>query len=179
MALGALVMPFLISGLGLRWGLAVLAVAVTVAVVPSFIRLRRLDESLRPPAGLELLEKIPLFAPLDRPTLEGLARRLTSITVSAGAVIIAEGDVGDNFYVIDSGTVRITQQGRELRTQTTGEFFGEIALIRNVPRTATVTATEETVLWVLGQEDFLAALNGSNEARSSAEEIVSRRLPTA
>jgi MFS family permease len=178
MALGALIMPLLISTIGLRWGLAVLAVGITLIVVPGFSRLRRLDESLRPPAGLELLEKIALFAPLDRPTLEGLARRLTSVTVPAGAVVIAEGDVGDNFYVIESGAVRVTQQGRELRTETAGEFFGEIALIRNVLRTATVTATEATVLWALGRDDFLAALNGSNEARSSAEEIVSRRLPT-
>ncbi len=178
MALGALVMPLLISTVGLRWGLAGLAVGVTVLVLPGFPALRRLDASLRPPDGLELLQQIPLFAPLDQPTLEGLARRLSLVAVPAGEIVMTEGEIGDRFYVIEAGTVSVTMRGQEVRTETAGDFFGEIALIQNVPRTATVTATEDTMLRALDREDFLNALNGSGEAQSAADEIVARRLPT-
>ena len=178
MALGALIMPLLIRVVGLRWGLAVLGIAVALVVVPGLPRLRRLDASLTPPAGLELLEKASIFAPLDRPTLENLARRLVEISVASGRVIIAEGEVGDRFYLIESGAVVVTQDGRELRREQAGDFFGEIALLRDVPRTATVTTTEDSVFRVLEREDFLSALDGSSEVRTRAEDIVSLRLPT-
>lgn len=178
MALGALIMPLLIRVVGLRWGLAVLGIAVALVVVPGLPRLRRLDASLTPPAGLELLEQASIFAPLDRPTLENLARRLVELPVASGRVVIAEGEVGDRFYLVESGAVVVTQQGRELRRELAGDFFGEIALLRDVPRTATVTATEDSVFRVLEREDFLSALDGSSEVRTRAEDIVSLRLPT-
>ena len=93
-------------------------------------------------------------------------------------VVVAEGGVGDRFYVIESGEVAVTKDGHELRREGAGNFFGEIALIRDVPRTATVTAVTDTVLRALDRADFLAALDGSAAMASAAEDIVSRRLPT-
>ncbi len=178
MALGALIMPLLIATVGLRWGLAILVAAICALALPGFGHLRRLDTALRPAAGLDLLRGISLFAPLDGPTLESLARRSFLVAVGAGDVVVAEGAVGDRFYVIESGEVIVTHDGQELRREGAGEFFGEIALIRDVPRTATVTAIGATVLRALDRADFLAALDGSAAMASAAEEIVSRRLPT-
>lgn len=179
MALGALLMPLLISTVGLRWGLAVLVVGILALVLPGFAHLRRLDTSLRPAEGLELLRGLSLFAPLDPPTLESLARRSLLLAVDAGTVVVAEGGIGDRFYVIESGEVAVTKDGLELRRQGPGTFFGEIALIRDVPRTATVTALSGTVLRALDRADFLAALEGNIDVRSAAEQVASDRLPTA
>jgi MFS family permease len=177
MALGALLMPLLISTVGLRWGLAVLAVAMAVVVLPAMRRLRRLDQVLTPPAGLALLEQVAIFAPLDAATREALARRLEPLRVPAGRAIVVQGEVGDRFYLIESGTVAVTQNGEELRREGPGEVFGEIALLRGVPRTATVTAVEDCVLQVMAREDFLGALDGSGEVRNRAEDVAARRLP--
>jgi MFS family permease len=177
MALGALIMPLLIALMGLRWALAVLGLGIAVLVVPAMAALRRMDGELAPPAGLELLAACSIFAPLERPVLEQLAGRLVRLAVPAGQVVIAEGTAGDRFYLIETGAVAVTAQGRELRQEVAGDFFGEIALLRDVPRTATVAATEDTVLQVLEREDFLAALDGSSEVRTRAEDVVSRRLP--
>src|SRR5947209_14703672 len=111
MALGALLMPLLISTVGLRTGLAILVVAICLLVLPGFGHLRRLDTSLRPADGLELLRGVTLFAPLDAPTLEALARRTVLLTVDAGTVVVAEGGAGDLFYVIESGEVAVTRNG--------------------------------------------------------------------
>ncbi len=178
MALGALLMPLLISWVGLRWGLVILAGLIVVLVVPGFARLRKLDSSLRPADGLDLLRGVALFAPLDGPLLENLARRTVLVNFIAGDVIMREGDRGDRFYVIDTGEVSVTHEGRELRRETKGEFFGEIALVRDVPRTATVTAVTDVTLRALERDDFLAALDGNSEVRSATDDIVSRRLPT-
>ena len=85
--------------------------------------------------------------------------------------------MGDRFYLIETGTVAVSRGGRQVREEGPGDFFGEIALLRDVPRTATVTAAEDCVLQVLGREDFLAALDGSSEVRTRAEDVVALRLP--
>lgn len=177
MALGALIMPVLIHLWGLQWGLAVLGVLVALSVVPALPRLRRLDLSLTPPAGLALLQQLDLFAPLEPQVLEDLAGNLVEVRAVAGEVVLNEGEAGALFYVIESGAVRVTADGRELRTQRAGEFFGEIALLRDVPRTASVTATEDCVFQTLSREHFLAAMEGDSEVRTRVEDVVNLRLP--
>ncbi len=78
--------------------------------------------------------------------------------------------------MIASGTVEVSQDDRLLRTESAGDFFGEIGLLRDVPRTATVTAVTDTELFALERHDFLTAVTGVGEARQAAEEVVSRRL---
>jgi hypothetical protein len=176
MALGSLVMPLLISWIGLRWGLVALSVPIAVIALVSMPRLRRLDASIREPEGVALLYGVPLFQPLRRPMVEQLAAKLEQRRVVAGDVVVREGDVGDLFYVIESGALDATHDGRLLSHMETGDHFGEIALLRDVPRTATVVATEDSVLQTIQREDFLAALTGDEELRGRTESVAARRL---
>jgi MFS family permease len=176
MALGALVMPFLIDWLELRWALLAIAVPVGLTALLGLPEMRRLDTRLVSPAKLPLLRGIDIFAPLAPGALESLARGLTEIRFSAGDVLLREGEESDLFYVVESGVVEVTQAGRVLRREGPGEYFGEIGLLRDVPRTATITAVEDTVVQTMSRDDFLRAVSGQREARLAAENIVSRRL---
>jgi CRP-like cAMP-binding protein len=93
-----------------------------------------------------------------------------------GAVVVAEGEVSDRFYVIESGEVRVSRAGAVLRTEAAGDFFGEIGLLRDVSRTATVTAIAPTRLYALDRADFLDAVTGQDDSLAATEEVVSRRL---
>jgi hypothetical protein len=176
MALGSAVTPFLLDELGLRGLLALLAVVVGVPAAACIPRARRLDATLRPPPGTDLLTSIPMFASMPPASVEFLARRLEAASVPAGTVIIRQGDVSDRFLVLVSGTVEVTQDGRHLRTEGPGEFFGEIGLLRNVPRTATVTALEPVEVVSLTREDFLGAVLGTDASTAAAYDVVTSRL---
>jgi MFS family permease len=176
MALGAAVMPFLVHWLGLRTALAAVGLGVAALAMIGLPRMRSLDLRLRRPAGLGLLESIPMFAPLTPAVVESLARSLVRVPVTAGEVVLREGEASDRFYIIESGLVEVTQHGAVLRREGPGDFFGEIGLLRDVPRTATITAIEDTELVALARDDFLSAVTGEREARSAADDIVTRRL---
>jgi len=176
MALGSVLMPFLIEWLGLRTSLAALGILVTVVALLGLPRMRGLDRRLRVPTGLPLLQAVPMFSPLAPSVVETLANRLVAVQVPAGAVVLREGEESDRFYVIETGLVEVTQAGAVLRREGPGDFFGEIGLLRDVPRTATITAVEDTTLQALERDDFLAAVTGQREARRVADEVVSRRL---
>ena len=176
MALGALIMPFLIEVLGLERALALLGVLVTLSVVPWIRRILRLDHGLAVPPGVILLREISIFRPLTPATIESLAHRLVPLEVPAGTVIVREGEHSDRFYVIESGEVSVSRGAQLIRHEYAGDFFGEIGLLRDVPRTATVVADVDTVLQVLERDDFLAAVTGQSDARVAADAIVSRRI---
>ena len=178
MALGSLVMPLLIAGPGLRWAFVILSVPIVVIALLGMPRLRTLDRTVSEPEGVSLLAGVPLFAPLARPLLEGLAGKLIRIEVPAGTDVVRVGETGDRFYVIESGRLEATYDSRELSTMGPGECFGEIALLRDVPRTATVTALENSVLQALDREDFLAAMSGDTELLGRTESMAARRTPT-
>jgi MFS family permease len=178
MALGSLVMPYIISAVGLRWSLVVLAGLMLLVVVPTWPRVRRIDTTLREPEGLALVEQSALFAPLERKSLELIAGQLQRVEVPAGEVLIAEGEPGDRFYLVESGQLRVTFAGRELGVAQRGEPIGEIALLRDVPRTATVTAVEPSVVLALDRADFLNAVTGNSEVNNRADDLISRRIPT-
>ena len=176
MALGSLAMPLLVSWIGLRWGLVALSVPIALIALTSMPRLRRLDADIREPEGVALLYGVPLFQPLRRPLVEQLAAKLEQRRVAAGDVVVREGDVGDLFYVIESGSLDAQHDGRLLSHMEAGDHFGEIALLRDVPRTATVVATEDSVLQTIQREDFLAAMTGDEELRGRTESVAARRL---
>jgi MFS family permease len=176
MALGSFLMPVFLNVWSLRTALAVVGLGVAALALPFLPRMRRLDARLTAPFGLALLQGVPMFTPLTLATVEALARKLVRAAVSAGDVVLLEGEESDRFFVIESGLVEVTQGGAVLRREGPGEFFGEIGLLRDVPRTATVTAVEDTVLRTLGRDEFLAAVNGQREAFLAADDIVSRRL---
>jgi hypothetical protein len=176
MALGAAVAPLMVHWIGFRESMAGLGVAVTLYALTTLRRMRRLDARLTDPVHLPLLRSIAVFAPLSPPTLETLARKLERVSIPAGQAIVREGEVSDRFYVIESGSVEVTQDGTVLRVEEAGDFFGEIGLLRDVPRTATVTALTDVEVLGLERQDFLGAVTGVTEARAAAEEVVSRRL---
>jgi CRP-like cAMP-binding protein len=136
--------------------------------------MKLLDDRLVPPAGLPLLRGVPWFSVLSPVVLESLARGLREVNVPAGTVVIAEGVAGDAFYMIEAGSVTVTQQGRHLRDEGPGEYFGEIALLHDIPRTATVTATTDLVLRALDRGVFLRALSG--EGLQMAGDVAATRL---
>jgi MFS family permease len=176
MAIGALLMPALISSIGLRWGLAVIGASVSVLVVIGLPGLHKIDLVIEPPSSLGLLRGVPLLALLPEPTLEALARSAVRIEAAPGEAVIREGDPGDLFYIVESGEVEVTKEGRHVATLGPGDYFGEIALLRDVPRTATVTATSETVLQALDRATFVPAVTGQGDFLEAAETAMTTRL---
>ena len=176
MAIGALLMPALIATIGLRWGLAVIGIGVTAIVLVGTRGLQRIDLTSLAPAGLELLRGVSLLALLPEPTLERLARSLVRVEAAPGDVVIREGDSGDRFYVIETGMVEVTKNGRHIAQLGPGDYVGEIALLRDVPRTASVTATAATVFQTLDRAHFIPAVTGVGEFREAAETAMAGRL---
>ena len=113
------------------------------------------------------------FRPLPFAIVEHLASELQPAADEPGDVIIGEGEPGERFYINAEGRARATKDGKQLRGMGPGESFGEIALLRRIPRTATVTATSRVEARILAREEFLAAVTGSPESVGGAEKVVS------
>jgi len=129
-----------------------------------------------PRDALDLLRGLPLFRPLPGPILEELASKLLVVSSSPGEQVIREGDAGDRFYVIGSGEVDVSAEGRPMATLGPGDYFGEIALLRDLPRTATVRAKSEARLYALERDEFLSAVTGHPESAEAADAVVASRL---
>jgi CRP-like cAMP-binding protein len=128
-----------------------------------------------PVVEISLLRSLPLFAPLGAPELEGLAHGLQESTVPAGTAVVREGEPGDRFYVVAEGELDVACEGRELGQLHRGDGFGEIALLRDVPRTATVTARTDVRLYALGKARFLASVGSHPRATREADRLVDER----
>ena len=178
LALGALVSPALVSWLGIENALIATGAALVVLVALLWVPLRAIDRtSVAPEASeLRILASVPIFAPLPGMSLEHLAGRLVPLRLEPGTVVVRQGDAGDRFYMLVEGEVEVSENGRTLSTLGSGGYFGEIALLRDLPRTATVTARTPVVLYALDREDFLAAVTGHAPSSQAAEEVVSARL---
>lgn len=177
---GAVVAPPLAAAVGLSWAFAIGGGVVLFAGLGSFAGLRAIDaRSEMPERQLALLAGIPMFAPLAPVDLERLARQLDRIVTPAGTELIRQGDVGDRFYIADDGEFEIVIDGQRVRTQGAGDFFGEIALLHDVPRTATVRAISDGAVWALDQEEFLATLTDLPQAAKAAEDVSAERSRTA
>ncbi len=176
MALGSLLMPILIRAIGLRPGLVVLGGTVVAIVLGSLAGLRRIDMTVLAPAGLDLLRRVSILAPLPEPIIERLARALDPVEASAGDVVITEGDEGDRVFIIETGNVVVSKNGRFVARLGPADFFGEIALLRNVPRTATVTAETDGRLYALDRDVFIPAVTGHHDVEELAETAMTTRL---
>lgn len=177
MAVGLAAVPVLLTLAGNRATFAVMGVVLLLLAVAMRSRLIALDASAHVPAErVALLRRIPFFATLTQLALERIARRLAATTAPPGTILIREGDRGDRFYILDRGEVVVTVAGAVVDQHGAGGFFGEIALLRNVPRTATVTVTAGADVLVLARDDFLEALTGHDESRGAAETIAEARL---
>ena len=176
--IGAIVAPALIGAVGVETALVATGVALPALVVVLSPRLVHIDSAARAPdeATLRLLGSTPIFAPLPGASLEHLAARLVPLRLEPGSVIVREGDPGDRFYIVAEGELEVTQGGVTLTDLREGGYFGEIALLRDVSRTATVTARTNVVLYALDRDDFLAAVTGHPQSAEAAETVMSARL---
>ncbi len=170
-------------GLGLRLMNALVdSVELDIARNGTTVRLRRI---LRPSEGepaatpldrLELVRSSPIFAGLPEPVLEQLAEQLIPFSASADETIIHEGDRGEIFYLVAGGQLDVSIENKHVTTLGPGAHVGEIALLRDMPRTATIVADEAVQLFALTSEDFLAAVRSNGATARTAEKIVSSRL---
>jgi MFS family permease len=177
LAFGSAAAPLLIAAFGNRGALVVAGVLLPTVGLLSWPRLRLVDErATKPGPEVEALRRLSLFAPLAQHVLERVARNLEQTTVAAGTVVIQQGDPGDMFYVVEHGRLSVEANGRAVAELRDGDQFGEIALLRDVPRTASVIAIEPSVLLVLGRSEFLEAVTGSRPSATRANEMIDRRL---
>jgi MFS family permease len=177
--LGAVVAPLLLGWLGTRGTLIVAGSLLPVAMIPSWPRLNAIDRAAEVPVErLDLLRANPIFAPLPESTLEQLAHALEEVSAPAGEEIVEQGDRGDRFYLVKRGALDVYVDGERVQSLEPGDSFGEIALLRDVPRTATVRARTDVVLYALDRRHFLAAVTGFGPSLSAAEGVIGMRLGT-
>ena len=176
--IGAALAPLLVAWLGLDGAMIATGLVLPGLVVLFGLRLVRIDVEAVPPRPdeLRILGSIPIFTPLPGLSLEHLAGRLVPLRLEPETVIVREGDPGDRFYIVAEGSVEVSEHGRPISELGPGGYFGEIALIRDVSRTATVTAKTPVVLYALDRDDFLAAVTSHAPSAEAAEEVVSSRL---
>ena len=178
LAVGSLAVSVLIATWSLRLAMVWLAVAVCIAVVIGVVVLRRHggEVAVVDHAVVDRLLDDPIFAPLPAPTVERLARAAEPLSVPAGAVVVAEGERGDRYYLLCDGSATVTSEDRVLRVLDAGDGFGEIALLRDVGRTATVRAISPLTLLGLPRDDFLEAVTGSPRSLRTVTTIVDGHL---
>lgn len=176
MAIGSLTMPLLIDAFGIRWGLFVLGGIVCATALAGYRGLRRVDRTTMVPRGLTLIAEVPLFAPLPERTQERLAHKAQVVTLAATERLFSEGDVGDRFYVIEQGSVRVSRSDGKVVDIGPGDHFGEVALLRDAPRNATITANTDVVLLAIDRDVFINAVTSHDDAMGAADLVVSRRL---
>ena len=173
---GALLAPAFVAWLGIRGTLVALGAALALLALALWPLLARFEAAA--PVGereFGLLRGVPFLAPLAVASVENLARRAHDVPMTAGETVIRQGDHGDRFYVIAEGEVEVSEDGRLRRRETAGDFFGEIALLRDVPRTATVVATQPGTLLSVERGDFLAAVTGVPRSSEAAHAVIRER----
>jgi CRP-like cAMP-binding protein len=127
---------------------------------------------------VELIRKIPLFSKLSKKGLEDIAYIADELDLPKGKVMATEGDRGREFFVLLEGEADVTKGDRSINTMKEGDFFGEIALVTKMPRTASVTATTDVRVLVINERDFAALLKRTPEiGRGVAEALVERLAP--
>ena len=177
LAVGAVATPALVSWLGAHGALVAVGVFAPALLLPLWPALRRVDAEAEPALEpLELLRGIEFLAQLPEPVLERLAGGATPVAAAAGQPVVSRGDPGHHFYVVAQGRAVVELDGSQ-RELGPGESFGEIALLRDVPRTATVRAVDELKLYAIARNDFLAAVTGHDPTLAAAENVVTSRLP--
>jgi hypothetical protein len=178
LAVGSILLPIAVGLMGIPAAAVAFALVIPLVVLLASPGLRGIDRRADVPVrAIALLRRLPLFASLAPPTLESLARSGVWQSVPPAAVVIREGDPGERFFVLETGSVDVSRGGEFVRTLSApGDGFGEIALLRNVPRTATVTATTETQLLGIGRTEFLAAVTGQAVVSATAGRIVDSYL---
>ena len=177
-AIGSVAATGIVALVGSRAAFVVVGAILPLATLIVWRQLVRVDREMLPPADeLAIVEGVPMFAPLSIAAKEHMATRLVEVPVTAGEVVIRTGEPGDRFYMVADGALDVTNGVSA--TARRGDFFGELALLRDIPRTATVIATKRSRLYALEREDFLAAVTGHSGVRAAGEAVVEERLQPA
>jgi MFS family permease len=174
-ALGSVAAPALVRALGAREAFIAVGAILPLLTLATYRKLAGIDRDAAPVPELEFVQRVPMFQPLSVAAKERVAGNLLLQSVDAGDVVIRAGERGDRFYIVGHGTLEITAEGLDTIADE-GDYFGEIALLRDVPRTATVTALVDSRLYVLQREDFLAAVTGHDAAHAAGQTIADERL---
>lgn len=176
-ALGGLVASVLVTGLGIQGALVVAGAILPLAAVITLPALRRAESrTVSHEAQARLLRGDPLLRLLSLSIVEELAAVLRPVAFEDGAYLIREGEAGDHYLIVSSGDVEVSQGGRVVRRLGPGSGVGEISLLRDVPRTASVRAVSRVTAYALERGAFLAAVTGHGAVRSAADTIVDDHL---
>jgi hypothetical protein len=179
LAVGSIAASGFVAAAGGRGAFVCLAAVLPVAAVLVVRQLLGADSAVLPVVEIARLRALPIFAALGPPALEGVARSLVAVELAAGTPVVREGEPGDRFYVVADGELDVTVGGEHVAALGAGDCFGEIALLRDVPRTATVTARTAVRLDALEQSAFIAAVTGHDSSARAAETLVQARLDRA
>lgn len=177
MGSGSLLAPALADWLGTRGALLCIGGALSVVAAAYFASFATIDRTMpQPPPEAALLRTVPVFAPLPLMVIEQLALAAEAHTFADGDVVTREGDPGDRFFVVTSGTAAVSVGGEQRPALGPGEGFGEIALLHDVPRTATVTAVGPLQVLSLAQDRFLSAISDNQVSAEQAQALARQRL---
>lgn len=175
--LGSLAAPLLADAFGALAALGLLGGVLAALAALYSVRFARLDATLpKPGPNAAILRRDPIFTTLPMATVELLAARVSEHEFEQGAVIMRQGEPGDRYHVVIAGRANVTVDDEERTELTAGQGFGEIALIRDVPRTATVTAASALRTISLPRDEFFAAIGSSRIAAAAAESTAEARL---
>jgi len=174
-AIGSIAAPVVVNAVGPRFAFLLVGSILPLLTLVTYRRLVEIDRAAAPSAELELIDRVPMFAPLSLVAKDRVASSLVPVSVPAGELVIRAGDDGDRFYIVRKGELDINAAGRHSSAHE-ADYFGEIALLRDVPRTASVTAKVDSRLYALDRDDFLAAVTGHSAAHEAGEAIVDERL---
>jgi hypothetical protein len=177
LAAGSIAASALIAAFGVRGALLASGAFMPAVALALWRRVARIDARADVPAReLEVLRSVPMFAILPGPVIERLASSAVMALVPAGTVVMRQGEPGDRFYVVARGQMEVAIDGRRVGTIGSGGSFGEIALLRDVPRTATVVARADGELLSLHRDEFLLAITGHPPSAEAADAMIRERL---
>ena len=174
-AIGSIAAPVIVKAVGPRPAFVVVGSILPLLTLTTYRRLVEIDRTTAPAPELDLINRVPMFAPLSIAMKERVAANLVPVSFSADELIIRAGDAGDRFYIVSAGELDI-DAGDGHTAAHYGDYFGEIALLRDVPRTATVTATVDSQLYALQRDAFLAAVTGHSKAHAAGKKVADARL---
>jgi MFS family permease len=178
-ALGSAVTPAIVAAVGPRAAFVVAGATLPVLALAVWPLLAAIDrDALAPSVELALVDQVGIFGPLSIAAKEHVAARLVPVPVGDGEVVIRCGERGDRFYVVAEGELDVDAGGVH-STSGPGDFFGEVALLRDVPRTATVRATTASRLYALERDDFLVAATGHSAVHAAGQALVDEHLTRA
>lgn len=176
-AVGAIVTPPLINTFGVQTALVAVGAAAPALVLASWAGLRRIDGRIRiRDSDIALLQRVPMLRVLPQATIEQFAAHSVRVEVPEAAFVFEQGDDGRRFYVIEAGQAVVLHNGRRIRVLGPGDGFGEIALIRDCTRTASVQASTALTLRALDRNVFVAAMTGYAPSTRTAEQVITNHL---